>query len=95
LARWGREAKNLHVDAAIEDILMHARGLQQVLTAKCALGRIEKGEQQCVLALGQGYRSAVWVGELSGLSIELPAGKSKSTALAIPRRSGPSYRVPS
>ena len=30
------EAKNLHVDAAIEDILMHARGLQQVLTAKWA-----------------------------------------------------------
>ena len=67
------EAKNLHVDAAIEDILMHARGLQQVLTAMWALGRIEKGKQQCILALGQGYRSAVWGGELPGLSVELPA----------------------
>ena len=27
------EAKDLHVDTAIEDILMHARGLQQLLTA--------------------------------------------------------------
>jgi hypothetical protein len=42
VARWvalelASEAKNLHVDAAIEDILMRARGLQQVLTAKWAL----------------------------------------------------------
>src|SRR5215467_14515183 len=47
------EAKDLHVDTAIEDILMHARGLQQLLTAKWTLRRLEKGKQQCVLALGQ------------------------------------------
>ena len=74
---------------------MHTRGLQQVLTAKWALGRIEKGKQQCVLALGQDYRSAVWVGELPGLSVELPAGKSKATALGFARRSGASYLEPS
>jgi len=31
------QAKNLHVDAAIENILMQARGLQQVLAAERAL----------------------------------------------------------
>src|SRR5262245_20240980 len=88
------EAKNLHVDAAIEDIPMHARGLQQVLTAKWALRCIEKGKQQCVLPLGQGYRSAGWVGELPGLPVELPAGKSKTTALGFARRSGASFLEP-
>jgi len=33
LFKLASQAKNLHVDAAIENILMHARGLQQVLTA--------------------------------------------------------------
>src|SRR5262245_22442565 len=89
------EAKNLHVDAAVEDILMHTRGLQQVLTAKWPLRCVEKGKQQCVLALGQGYRTAVWVGELPGLPVELPAGKSKATALGFARRRGTSYLEPS
>jgi hypothetical protein len=40
------QAKNLHVDAAIENIPMQARGLQQVLAAERALWRFEKGEQQ-------------------------------------------------
>ena len=89
------KAKNLHVDAAIEDILVHSRGLQEVLAAEWALRRIEKGKQQCVLALGQGYWSAVWVRELPCLLVELPAGKSKATALGIARRSGASYLEPS
>src|SRR5262245_30245179 len=74
---------------------MHARGLQQLLTAKWALRCIEKGKQQCVLSLGQGYRSAVWVGELPGLPVELPAGKSKTTALGFGRWSGASFLEPS
>jgi hypothetical protein len=36
------EAQDLHVDAAIEDVLVHARRLQQVLAAERALRRIEK-----------------------------------------------------
>ena len=89
------EAKNLHVDAAIEDVVMRARGLQKVLTAKWAPRRIEKGKQQCILAPGQGYGSAVWVSELPGLSVELPAGKLKAATLGVARRSGASLFEPS
>ena len=39
------QSENLYVDAAIENVLMHARGLQQVLTAERALWRLKKGEQ--------------------------------------------------
>src|SRR5262245_25891621 len=89
------QAKNLHVDAAIENILMHARGLQQVLPAERALRRIEKGEQQAVLAFGQCYRSAGRVGEPPSLAVELPAAKSKAGPLGIARRRGASDVEPS
>src|SRR5262249_17974087 len=89
------QPKNLYVDAAIEDILVHARGLQQVLAAERTLWRIEKGEQQGVLAFGQCYRSAGRVGESPSLAIELPAAKSKAIALGIARRCGASDIEPS
>src|SRR5262249_20991231 len=89
------QAKNLHVDAAIENILMHARGLQQVLPAERALRCIEKGDQQGVLAFGQCYRSAGRVGEPPRLAVELPAAKSKAGPLGTARRRGTSAVEPS
>src|SRR5262245_8108412 len=85
------QAKNLHVDAAIENILMHARGLQQVLATERPLRRIEKGDQQGVLAFGQCYGSAGRVGEPPSLAVELPAAKSKAAALGIESRRGTSH----
>src|SRR5262249_41802467 len=41
------------------------------------------------------YGGAVWVGELPGLPVELPAGKSKTTALGFGRWSGASFLEPS
>src|SRR3954451_18728219 len=40
------KAKNLHVDAAIENILVHMRRSQQILPAERALRRVEEDEQQ-------------------------------------------------
>src|SRR5262245_22369446 len=84
------QSKNLHVDAAIENILMHARGLQQVVAAERALRRIEKGEQQGVLAFCQCHRSVSGVREPPGFAVELPAAKSKAAPLGIARRRGAS-----
>ena len=53
------------------------RALQQVLPAERAPRRIEKGDQQGVLAFGQCYRSAGRVGKPPSLAVELPAAKSK------------------
>ena len=47
------QAKNLYVDAAISDILVQMRGLQQVFAAERALWRVEKDNHQGVLTLGQ------------------------------------------
>src|SRR5687767_208858 len=53
------QAQNLHVDAAIEHVLVDARGLQQVLTGERSLRRVEKGKQKREFALGQSHRNAV------------------------------------
>ena len=46
------QAKNLHVDAAISDILVQMGGLQQVFAAERASWRVEKDNQQGVLTFG-------------------------------------------
>ena len=88
------EAENLHVDAAIEDILVHASCLQQLLAAERSLRRFEKGEQHRILALGQCHRDAGRIGELPDPAVELPTGKSKAAAFGIARRRPSSYIEP-
>src|SRR4051812_26980468 len=82
------QAENLHVDAAIENILVNACGLQQVFTAEWALWRIEEGQQQRMLALGQGHQSAGRIGEPPRLAVELPPTKSIAATLRVPRGRG-------
>ena len=84
-ARTGLELaaqpQNLHVDAAVRDILMQVRGLQQVFAAERALCRVEKDNQQDVLTFGQQDRIAGRISEPPRRGVELPARKSKMAAL--------------
>src|SRR5207245_1815016 len=89
------EAEDLHVDAAIEDILVNAGCLQKVFSAKRTLRGFEEGEQHRVLAFGQRYRCAGRVGQLADTAIKLPAGKSKSSAFRIASRRRPADIEPS
>src|SRR6476660_9546928 len=56
------QAKNLHVDAAVEDILVNAGRLQQMIATKRPQWRFEKGEQHCILTVRQCDLSAGRVG---------------------------------
>jgi hypothetical protein len=80
------QAKNLHVDAAVEDILVNAGRLQQMIATKRPQWRFEKGEQHCILTVRQCDLCAGRVGESAALTVELPAQKSKAATLAIARR---------
>jgi hypothetical protein len=82
------QSKNLHVDTAIEDILMHSRGSQQVLAAERALRRLEESQQQRVFAFGQCYRSTFRVSQPPSPAVELPTTKSKAATVGIARRRG-------
>jgi hypothetical protein len=80
------QAQDLDVDATIEDVLVDARRLQQVLAAQRALRCVEKRYEQRVLALGQSDWSAVRIEEPVRPAIELPAAKSATAAIVIARR---------
>ena len=80
------EAKNLHIDAAIEDILVNACSLQEVLATERALRGIEKGEQQRVLTFSQGDRSAARIGELPSSCGRAASRKIESGRARAPAR---------
>ncbi len=47
------QPQDLHIDASVENILMHTRRLQQMLAGERAIRRVEERGQQRVLALRQ------------------------------------------
>jgi hypothetical protein len=75
------QPQNLDVYATVEDILVHAGCLQQMLASERPLGCIEKRSQQGVLALGQWDETSARVGEAPGAAVELPAAKPASNPL--------------
>ncbi len=80
------EAEDLHVDAAIEDILVNAGCLQKVFSAQWTLRCFEEGEQHRILTLGQRDWGACRIGKLPDPPIKLPAGESKAASLGIANR---------
>ncbi len=51
------QSQDLDIDAPIENVLMNARGLQQILPREGALRCFKKGNQQRILTLAQRDRS--------------------------------------
>ena len=51
------QSQDLDIDAPIENILMHTRGLQQILQRERTLRCFKKGNQQRILTLAQRDRS--------------------------------------
>ena len=80
------QSKHLHVDAAIENIFVDARRLQEMLAGEGSLRGVEKGDQQSIFALGQRNRRAIGVGQAARAPIDLPAAKPIATAFGIPLR---------
>ena len=79
------QPQDLHIDAPVEDILMHAGGLQQVFAAERPLGRFEKGQQHGVFALGQDDGRALGIAQAARGSIEHPAAEAATAPLRIDR----------
>jgi len=93
--QFAAQPQDLHVDAAVENILVHPSRLQQMLAAERPLGCVEKGGQQSIFTLGQRDLGSVGVGEAPGAPIELPAAELAPAALRIPLRRGASGFLPS
>src|ERR1700722_3224899 len=93
LRQLAPEAKNLDVNAAVENVFMHPGGLQKVLPAERALRSVQESDKQRVFAFGQRNVRAVWIGKPSGAQIELPPGKPIAAPFRLaPRRgAGPGH----
>lgn len=80
--QFATESQDLNVNAAIEDVFMHPRGLHQVFAAEWTSRRIQEGDQQPVLRFGQRHRDVIWIGETAQAPIEQPAPAKLATALS-------------
>jgi hypothetical protein len=80
------QPQDLHVDAAVEHVLVHAGRLQKALTGERSLRRVDEGGQQRVFALRQRDRGTVGIGQPPRAPIELPAAEPAAAALRIPLR---------
>lgn len=88
ILQFAAKAKNLHVDAPIENVFVDSGRLQKMLSAKRALRRVEERDQQRVFALGQCNVRAIRIGKPSGAQIELPAGKAIAPTFRLASRRG-------
>src|SRR5947209_6103402 len=77
------QSQDLNIDAAVKNVLVHARGLQQVLAAEGPLGCVEKGGQQSIFAFGQSNFGPVGVGQTPSPPLQLPAAELAPASLRI------------
>src|SRR6266702_3523847 len=85
------QPQDLDVDAAVEDVFVDARRLEQVLAAQRALRRLEEGQQQGVFALAQRDRCIGGIDQPATTAFELPAIEPIAAALGIAGARGPSH----
>src|SRR6516164_2969649 len=87
LFQLAAKTQNLHVDAAIEDVLVDPRRLQEMLPAERALGSVEEGDKQRIFAFGQSDLGSVRGGEAARAQAQPPPAKLVAAALVIAWRS--------
>jgi hypothetical protein len=88
------QSQDLHIDGAVEDILIHAGCLKEVFAAERLLGCVEKGRQQSIFALGQWNLDTSGIDETPQAPIELPATELAPAPLWIPLRRGAAGVLP-
>src|SRR4051794_22588931 len=91
--KFAPQAQDLDVDAAIEDVFVHAGGLQQMLARERTLRRFQERQQQAIFAFGQGNRIPLGIEQASAAAFQTPAVKSVSTPFGIMGTRGASHLV--
>src|SRR5260221_12318699 len=80
------QPQDLHVDAAIEHILVNPGRLQQVRAGEWPLRGIQKRDEQGIFSLRQRDQRAIWIGQSPARRIELPAAEPAAAARWVFRR---------
>ena len=86
LFQLAAKAKDLHVNAAIEDVFMDSSRLQKMLAAERTLGSVEEGDEQRIFAFCQHDLNAVGVGEAPRAEVQSPTRKLVASAFVVAGR---------
>ncbi len=79
------KTQDLHVDAAIEDVLVDPRRLQEMLAAERALGSVQEGDEQRIFAFGQRDLGAGRGGEAARAEAQPPPAELVAAAFVVAR----------
>src|SRR5262249_5569051 len=82
------QPQDLNIDAPIEHIFMNSRRMQQMLARKRPLGRLQKRQQQGVLAFTQQDWCFIGVYESSTMTLEPPAFEPVAAPFSIANSHG-------
>src|SRR5271166_4232225 len=85
LFQLAAKTQDLHVDAAIEDVLVDPRRLQEMLAAEWTLGSVEEGNEQRIFVFGQSGLSAGRGGEAARAEAQPPSAKLVAAAFLVAR----------
>src|SRR5208282_792070 len=83
LFQLAAETQDLHVDAAIEDVLVDPRRLQKMLAAERPLGSVEEGDEQSIFAFGQCDLGPARGGEAARAEAQPPPAELVASAFVI------------
>src|SRR6516165_763447 len=89
------QAQDLHIDAAVENVLVHPGCLLQMLSAERPLGCIEEGHQQGIFSFCQCDLISCRIGKASTPPIELPVPEPIPAPFRVPLRHRASRLLPS
>lgn len=97
--QFASQPQHLYIDAAIENVLVHPRGLEEPLAGEWPLRSLQKRDEQSIFAFRQCHGSFVRAYQAAMVSFELPAAKfvsaplwlarSRETAQFVPPQNGP------
>jgi len=82
------QPQDLHVDAAIEDVLVDTRRLLKVLAGQRAPWCVQEGNQEAILTLSQGDLHSRWIEKAPIAPIESPASETEAAGCLITRQPG-------
>jgi hypothetical protein len=89
------QPQDLHVNASVEDVFVHASRLEQLLACERPLGSLEERDQQGIFAFRQRNRRSIRTQQAATIEFKLPLAEFVSTPLWLsPPRVSPQLVPP-
>jgi hypothetical protein len=92
--QFAPQPQHLYVDAPIENVFVHAGGLEELLAGEWPLRSLQKCHEQGIFAFGQRHGNLIRAYQAAVVAFEFPAAKFKSAPLWLARSGETAELVP-